>query len=183
MEHENYDYEEKDGEKSVLSISSNSCLASKKQLRLDKELQASGFSKEDAARKNELSYYESLSAMKCDVVQEEDDLQSENDEGWDEDGQDANEYDGEISDKEDEENEEHDVHVYHRHQNDDCSVGDFSTLSRAESYAIAESKARERVRKHILEMKKSKSRQGAYKSKNSNKTYNKGKRGFKDVLF
>lgn len=182
LENENYDYEEKDGEKSVLSISSNSCLASKKQLRLDKELQASGFSKEDASRKNELSYYESLSSMKCDVVQEEEDSDSDNNNSSDANNKDDDDYDGEISDKDEDESEEQEVRIYHQ-QNDDISVGNVSTISRAESYAIAESKARERVRKHLLEMKKSKSRQGAYKSKNSNKTYIKGKRGFKDALF
>lgn len=175
--------EDNDGERSILSITSNSCLASKKQLRLDKQLQASGFSKDDAARKSELSYYESLSSMKCDVVEED---SSENDEGNVSNEESIfHDYDGEISDKEDEEEDNYQdkLHVYEISGRDDQSVGNISQISRAESYAIAESRARERVRKHLLVMKKAKARQGAYKSKNSNKTFNKGKRGFKDTDF
>ena len=62
--------DEQDGEKSVLTVFSNSYLASKKQLHLDQALQASGFSKEDAARKSEVAYFEPIEKM-CGVLQEE----------------------------------------------------------------------------------------------------------------
>lgn len=174
--------DEQDGEKSVLSISSNSCLASKKQLRLDHALQASGFSQEDAARKSELAYFEPI-AKTCNVVQEEendadDDSGNKQNDGDDNLNQEEDEYDGEISDKEDDEPEE-EVQVY-RQDDDERSTSNFSTISRAESYAIAKAKAGERVRRQLADMKKAKKKKGAFKKKNTNKTFVKGVRGFKD---
>jgi hypothetical protein len=186
------DDDDADGEKSVLSmasnlsISSNSCLASKKQLRLDQQLQASGFSKEDSERKKDLHYYEPVGGV---LHEDEEFKEDENNSDEDGDNDDGNgdkveEYDGEISDKEDDDDEE-EVQVYRQRDHDDdnrSTTSNFSTLSRAESYAIAENKARERVRRHIAEMKKNKGKHNAYKKKNSNKTYEKGKRGFKDQM-
>jgi len=174
--------DDQDGEKSVLSISSNSCLASKKQLRLDKELQASGFSKDDAARNVELAYFEPL-AKTFGAVQEE---ESDDDDEGDQIGEKAkaneqdDEYDGEISDKEDDDEQEEEVHVYRQDDDEKSTTSQFSTMSRAESYAINEQKARERVRRHLADRKKAKNTRGAFKAKNSNKTFVKGKRGFQD---
>lgn len=171
--------DEQDGEKSVLTISSNSCLASKKQLRLDHALQASGFSKEDAERKRELAYFEPIEKT-CNAV-----LEEETNDGDDDDHNDSKsnlddgEYDGEISDKEDDDEEEEKVEVY-RQDDDERSTSNFSTMSRAESYAIAKAKASERVRRQMADMKKAKKTKGAFKKKNSNKTFVKGVRGFKD---
>jgi hypothetical protein len=64
-----------DGNQSLLSISSNSCIASKKQLRLDKELHASEFSQKDAARANELHYFEAKPDI--EPVQEEEEGEEE----------------------------------------------------------------------------------------------------------
>lgn len=181
-----------DGDKSVLSISSNSCLASKKQLRLDKALEASGFSKKDSGRANELEYFNSTPAdAGIETVQEEEDEEkatktSEQDET------DANnlisepeEYDGAISDKEDDDDSndgQGKVRVYRDiiKNDDEQSVSNFSTISRAQSYAQAEAIARERVRHHMNEKKKAKMRKGAYRSRNNNKSFDKGKRGFQD---
>ncbi len=178
--HNEHDDDVLDCEKSVLTISSNSCLASKKQLRLDQALQASGFSEEDSARRSDLHYYQPVEKS-CNVVREEEEAdhfsESKQQHSTTEDVQD--EYDGEISDKEDDELD-NEVHVYRQHGDDECSASVFSTVSRAESYAMAEGKARERVRRHIQEMKKVKGRKGAFKKKNSNKTFIKGKRGFQD---
>jgi len=182
---ENDDDDEADGEKSVLSISSNSCLASKKQLRLDQQLQASGFSKEDSERKRDLQYYEPVGGVLREDEEFKDDKDGDDDDNDnDNDGDKVEEYDGEISDKEDDD-EEDEVQVYRQRDHDDdnkSTTSNFSTLSRAESYAIAENKARERVRRHIAEMKRNKGKHNAYKKKNSNKTFEKGKRGFKDQM-
>ncbi len=176
------DDDEQDGDKSVLTISSNSCLASTKQLRLDHALQASGFSTEDAQRKSELAYFEPIEKS-CNVVQEEE----SGDDAINEDGQNStadklksegDAYDGEISDKEDDDQEE-EVQFY-REEEDERSTSNFSTISRAESYAIAKAKAADRVRRQLADMKRAKKTRGAFKKKNSNKTYVKGKRGFKD---
>jgi|EP00979_Chaetoceros_neogracilis_P005693 RIO kinase 2 len=172
--------DEGDGEKSVLSVSSNASLAPKKQIRLDHALQASGFSKEDAARKSELQYFAPIEKT-CGVLQEEEDSQGDDgdcnssDENQD---KQEDEYDGEISDKEDDEPEE-EVQVY-RQDDDERSTSNFSTVSRAESYAIAKVKASERVRRQLAEMKKSGKNNGTIRKKNSNKSFNKGKRGFQD---
>jgi len=149
-----------DGEKSVLSVSSNSSLAPQKQIRLDRALQASGFSQEDSARKSELQYYAPIEKT-CGVLQEEEN--SQDDDGNSNAG-DANQeqpiddYDGEISDKEDDEPEE-DVQVY-RQDDDEKSTSNFSTISRAESYAVAKAKASDRVRRQLIDMKKAKKKQG-----------------------
>ncbi len=180
-----------DGDRSVLSISSNSCLASKKQLRLDKELQASGFSKDDAARASELHYFESTPQKgTIEPVKEEDEDDQASDNDKDEKSIDQNEgddYDGAISDKEDDDDSfnggQAKIQVYRdpNHENsDEKSISNFSTISKAQSYAEAEAKARERVRRHFQEQKKAKMRKGAYRSRNNNKSFDKGKRGFQD---
>ena len=172
---------------SVLTISSNSCLASKRQLRLDKELQASGFSKNDAIRATELHYFENKPNI--EIVHEEEELEAENenDNAEEKDEKQIEEYDGEISDKEDDNSitgqGEVQVQVFtEKEDNDDAKsiISHFSTVSRAQSYAQAEAIARERVRRHFNEQKKAKMRKGAYRSRNSNKSFDKGKRGFQD---
>jgi RIO kinase 2 len=186
---ENDQEDDEDGEKSVLTISSNSSLVPKKQLRLDQVLQASGFSKEDAARKSELLYYEPIE-RKCGVLLE-DDEDDEKEEDADKEGKDViieqqqqpenDDYDGEISDKEDDDDDQQeDVHVYTHDDNDDRSTSHFSTVSRAESYALAKARASERVRRQLAEMKKASKTRGAFRKKNSNKTFVKGKRGVQD---
>lgn len=171
--------DELDCENSVLTISSNSCLASKKQLRLDQALQASGFSKEDSARRSDLQYYQPLEKT-CGVVREEEEVENANGIEHQDVKKEIGDYDGEISDKEDDDEGENEVHVYRQDGDDECSTSNFSAVSRAESYAVAEAKARERVRRHLQEMKKMKGKKGAFKKKNSNKTFVKGKRGFQD---
>jgi len=181
------DCETVDGEKSVITVSSNSCIASKKQLRLDKELQASGFSKNDSMRASELHYFETKPEVGIEPVQEEeeenegvasiqDGIDNVNDQDF---------YDGTISDNEEDDdsvNVQGEVRVYRDviKNEDDQSIANFSTISRAQSYAEAEAIARERVRRHFNEQKKAKMRKGAYRSRNSNKSFNKGKRGFQD---
>lgn len=170
--------EDGDGEKSVLTVTSNSSLAPSKQLRLDRALQASGFSKEDSARKSELQYYTPIEKS-CDVLVEEEQDEDEN-EGSDNEGdkKEEEEYDGEISDKEDDDSVG-EVQVFHA-DDDERSTSNFSTISRAESYAMAKAKASERVRLQLAAMKKASKTKGAFRKKNSNKTFVKGKRGFQD---
>lgn len=174
-----------DGEKSVLTISSNSCLASKKQLRLDKELQASGFSTKDSTRASELHYFESKPDIEPVNEEEEVDDEDGNDNVEEKDENQIEEYDGEISDKEDDDSVagKGEVQVFtEKADNDDAKsiISHFSTVSRAQSYAQAEAIAKERVRRHLNDQKKAKMRKGAYRTRNSNKSFDKGKRGFQD---
>lgn len=171
--------------KSVLSISSNSCLASRKQLRLDRELQASGFSENDAMRASELHYFDSKPKTGIEPVQEEEEEEGAIETGNEEKVNETDEYDGAISDKEDDDNSndgQGQVRVYRdkTENEDEQSLANFSVVSRAQSYAEAEAIARERVRRHFNEKKKAKMRKGAYRSKNNNKSFDKGKRGFQD---
>ena len=188
----------RDGDKSVLTISSNSCLASKQQLRLDKDLQASGFSQNDAMRPNELHYFEENPTHGIDTVPEDEELRVDQEEDAKSNSDDKeqhkeepDDYDGEISDKEDDDdsNDKGEVRVYRdrdvnikdaKKQSDDISISNFSTVSRALSYAEAEAIAKERVRRHFNDAKKAKMRKGAYKNRNNNKSFDKGKRGFQD---
>jgi len=178
-----------DGDKSVLTISSNSCLASKKQLRLDHALQASGFSKGDSMRANELHYFKSKPQDNAELLEEENEDEKSDDSDKSDTGAEnaeGDDYDGEISDKEDDDDEDDNaaqgqVRVYRDCPDDEQSMANFSTVS-TRTYAEAEAIAKERVRRHFTEQKKSQMRKGAYKSRNKNKTFDKGKRGFQDFF-
>lgn len=174
------DEESKVGGDSVLSISSNSCLASKKQLRLDHALKASGFTKQDADRGVELHYYKDSSGGIV-PVDEEDEEEGENSE---ENGADERkeEYDGEISDKEDDDEDElGEVRVFRQNDDDDnVSTAAFSTTSTVMTHTQAEAVAKVRVQRHLQEMKRGKMKNQAFRRKNNNKTFVKGKRVFQD---
>mmetsp|Transcript_12032 Transcript_12032/g.22648 ORF Transcript_12032/g.22648 Transcript_12032/m.22648 type:complete len:181 (+) Transcript_12032:94-636(+) len=59
------------------------------------------------------------------------------------------------------------------------SISGMSRVSQL-SYAEAEQRARERVRRHLEENKRKSSKKGAFKTRNSNKSYAKGKRVVND---
>jgi hypothetical protein len=59
------------------------------------------------------------------------------------------------------------------------SVGGMSRISTL-SYAEAEQVARERVRRHLEDRKRASGKKGAFKTRNSNKSYSKGKRVITD---
>lgn len=168
-------------------------LVSKAQLRLDEELKASGYSEEDAARDSELMYYQAhqLSRRGLDDV---------NEEGSDEDGCDddsEHELNGEEDDAfdtganpvEDDQAPElldmDKVHINHDIADDGASFAggvSISGMSRMSqlSHAEVEHIARERVRKHLEDRKRASGRKGAFKTRNSNKSYVKGKRVMND---
>jgi hypothetical protein len=56
-----------------------------------------------------------------------------------------------------------------------------TSLLTVQSLAIAEEKARARVRRQLDEQKRKNGKKGAFRSRNSNKTYVKGKRVMNDV--
>lgn len=174
------DEESKLGSDSVLSISSNSCLASKKQLRLDHALKASGFSREDAERGVELHYFKDSDGGIV-PVDEEDEEGGSSEENNGESEEKVEEYDGEISDKEDDDDDElGEVRVFRQNDDDNVSTAAFSTTSTVMTNAQAEAIAKVRVQRHLQEMKRGKARKQAFRRKNSNKTFVKGKRVFQD---
>mmetsp|Transcript_37290 Transcript_37290/g.42594 ORF Transcript_37290/g.42594 Transcript_37290/m.42594 type:complete len:547 (+) Transcript_37290:171-1811(+) len=152
------------------------CLASNAQLRLDKELQASGFSEDDANRKIELHYYqEDINNQNQVIMEDEEFFESEN-----------------IGELQEGSTMEGDADNY---TCNDVDVPDDNTLALVEfdddqrsvfteySRAIAEEKARLRVKQQLEERKKKSSRKDAFRSRNSNKTFIKGKRVYNDSNF
>lgn len=189
-------------------------LVSKAQHRLDEELKASGYSREDAARDTELAYYEAHRRLDdgggLDVV---DDVDEDEEGDEDEDGDDVEENidendnnakdERELADDEDGPGGGGDERgapelidmVDFRMQSDrsnvdddgvsfaggggGVSVGGMSRISTL-SYAEAEQVARERVRRHLEDRKRASGKKGAFKTRNSNKSYSKGKRVITD---
>jgi len=146
----------------------DSCLASRAQIRLDRELQASGYSAEDSLRDAELHYYTVNETQGIDTgIEEKDEGISDDDDEGESHGVEVNEADIDIS-----------------YEDGDCakdsesvspSVLDASVVTR-QTWAQAEEKARARVQKHLKDAKKKGGKKGAFKSKNNNKAYEKGKR-------
>lgn len=168
-------------------------LVSKAQLRLDEELKASGYSEEDAARDSELMYYQAhqLSRRGLDDVNEEE----SDEDGCGDDSE--NELNGEEDDAfvtganpvEDDQAPElldmDKVHINHDITDDGASFAggvSISGMSRMSqlSHAEVEHIARERVRKDLEDRKRASGRKGAFKTRNSNKSFVKGKRVMND---
>ncbi|CAJ1939947.1 unnamed protein product [Cylindrotheca closterium] len=169
--------EDNESQAVVDTTDSSICLASRSQLRLDQQLKASGYSQEDSNRDMELYYYYSESkkgaAAENDAIDEE--KEGENDEGEDDAPADP------IGEKDASDDDDD----YSLESAEDRSVmtnrsafldGELANLSREQ----LEEKARQRV-KQQLEIQKKKGRQrGAFRKRNSNKTYLKGKRVYQD---
>jgi hypothetical protein len=184
-------------------------LASKSQLRLDEELRASGFSQQHDA---ELYYYQSQTTSRVlfeTTRKDEDDEEEEEEEEEDEndDEEDDNESDDEIVQHQVphvyDNNDDNDAGSI----DNDCSSGEESdgisnmqansmaaaarislinddewTVLTEQSRAVAIETAKVRVQQHMDALKKKNSRNQAFKSRNSNKTFVKGKRIYKNDM-
>jgi RIO kinase 2 len=193
---ENIHFSEGDG-------ADDATLVSKAQRRLDQELMASGYSEEDAARNSELAYFEAhqnLSRSLDRVEDQDEDGSAEEDECSEEESVDEvdepveepaeNEsYDFGSAENEDETPELVDMGNFDLRSNTirrgdgasyagGVSISGLSTLS----YAEAELRARERVKRQLEENKRKAGKKGAFKSRNKNKTYVKGKRVMNDTI-
>lgn len=158
------------------------CLASKAQLRLDQELQASGYSKDDANRDMELYYYYNQEKKSADGDEKEDldddniELKEEDDEEEDND-EDLNEL-REEDDEEGGDDLETSTVISRRSNAVFVEGGELLTeMSRAQ----LQEQARLRVQQQLDSQKKKSRQQGAFRKRNSNKSYVKGKRVFQDV--
>jgi len=164
---------------------STTLLASKAQLRIDQELQASGYSVEDSQRQLQFYYHSKLNDS--EALQEETNLEAEENEEESENGQNSNSVQSQA--------EEGDVANYCEplaspNEGDDYSLSSEEPTEQQNivlndqrsvlDYVVAEERARERVQKFLMDQKKKKQQQGAYRSKNSNKTFVKGKRMHKE---
>jgi RIO kinase 2 len=181
-------------------------LASKAQLRIDQELQASGYSAEDSQRQMQLYYHTQRQQEQEQELKEEDDEDSDSEE--EEEDESANNGNHEkdnaslSSGEEDEVVEDlkqptvvqvefDNLNVNGRGNNAGQQDGDDTSQSvvtfrtnrssyTALTYAEAETRARERVRKSMDDVKQKTKQQGAYRNKNSNKSFHKGKRIYKE---
>lgn len=203
-DNEDNDADTVNGGQSVLSVTSTGSIIPKSQLRLDQELLAAGFSKEDAERNMELYYYTNDQHQSAPIQEDEDEDNDEpeqeckeRDETAEPDPQQTldDEYDGAITDDEDDTPTDPtaapQVRVYRTRtdggaagndgDNDDVSTTSaFSTMTTAQRRTRAEGIAKERVRRHLHAKKRTSARKGAFRPCNSNKTFVKGKRVFQD---
>ena len=163
------------------------CIASKAQVRLDQELQASGFSQQDASRDMELYYYSREQTSLAAVGDKE---ESHGDES--EDKEESDGVESEDMEESDDDASDHDHDVADSNSNvggvDAHEIDDVNEIVEvdaesvfAQSRAAAEETARARVRRQLGDRKKKNGRKGAFGSRNSNKTYVKGKRVMNDV--
>jgi hypothetical protein len=178
---------------------------------LDEDLRASGFSKEDSNRDQQLYYYESHQnqILGLEPVNDDEDEDSNSDisnhiEEADEDGVNSEVVAVEENVEEEEEHEEKDDDEVGSLGGDDEEKNskqvvvlggpmngemldlrnneDARTVLTRQSWAVAEEKARARVQQHLEARKAKGGRKQAFRTKNSNKTYVKGKRVMNDSL-
>lgn len=148
------------------------CLASKAQLRLDENLQASGYNEMTSGGEDEFQLRDH--GTSTDAIDEKDDdsslesLGSENEVKCDD-------FESSTNSKEDE--------ISHAVENVSLSAipppAELTGMSRRE----LEEEARARVRAHLESQKKKSRQKGAFRTRNSNKSYSKGKRVYSDSVF
>eukprot|EP00984_Skeletonema_dohrnii_P027427 scaffold16971_cov132-Skeletonema_dohrnii-CCMP3373.AAC.2 len=169
-------------------------LVSKAQLRLDEDLKASGYSEEDAARDSELMYYQARqrSNRGLDDVNEEESDEDGSEEDYDN-GEEEDAFEADVNPVVEETEQAPELldmdnfHISQKNANADdgasfaggVSISGMSRMSQL-SHAEVEHIARERVKKHLEDRKRASGRKGAFKSRNSNKSYSKGKRVMND---
>ena len=173
----------------------STCLASRAQLRLDEDLKASGYSDQDAARDMELFYFTDTAVMTkggLDVPHEHDE-EDESDDDWNE----INKH-SDVADILSFENKKglgHNVppvaddvlegddsdNIFDDHGHDMLNDEEISVFT-AQSRSQAEIIARRRVQQHLDDRKKKGGARNAFRSRNSTKTFFKGKRVYDDQL-
>lgn len=155
----------------LIDGSESVCLANKAQLRLDENLKASGYTDVDTGRESQLYYYNGGTNSK------DNDSLSEND-GTNPECPDSDE--GEKHDHSERSTDSEQDHASHTI----CSVslstlqppGELANLSRRQ----LQEQARERVQLQLESQKKKDRQRGAFRKRNSNKNYSKGKRVYTD---
>lgn len=166
------------------------CLASKAQLRLDQELQASGYSEDDRARGDMDLYYYYNSQDRTTVENGIDEEAEDDDEDKDE-NEDGVDQEGDNEDEDEEGKQENDRDDF---DNDVDLDGASVATGRSNHHIIAGGEllnemnrqqlqeiARLRVQQQLEVQKKKNQQRGAFRKRNSNKSYVKGKRVFQDV--
>lgn len=150
------------------------CLASKAQMRLDEDLKASGYDDVISGRETLLHYHD-------DVAGANDATTNTFDENDDQESFDSDEGD-KCDDSEKSMNLKED-NISHAIDSVSLSVfpppGELANLSRSE----LQEQAKARVQVHLESQKKKNRQRGAFRKRNSNKSYSKGKRVYSDNEF
>jgi len=146
--------------------SDNTNIASKVQTRLDQQLQASGYSEEDAARDMQLYYHSNIQSKELEPIQDN----QINDEGLEE------------GDEEDDDFEEKSLSSSDSNTDDQETLYSKNTQLTTSTNISTKQKAKLRVKHHASEQRKRSSRQGAFKKRNYNKNFVLGKRSHKDSI-
>jgi RIO kinase 2 len=175
----------------VDNSSQSVCLASKAQLRLDHELKASGYSEADTSRDMELHYYythesrnrETVGKSHADAILEHEDFGTTDNDGDainNDDDEEGNDDDGSIESNEQDTRGE-DVSVAPSIVTNASILalpaGQLTEMTRQQLQGLA----KERVRQQLDGDKKKHRQQGAFRKRNTNKSYIKGKRVFNDL--
>mmetsp|Transcript_24672 Transcript_24672/g.35405 ORF Transcript_24672/g.35405 Transcript_24672/m.35405 type:complete len:537 (+) Transcript_24672:91-1701(+) len=141
------------------------CLANKAQIRLDKDLQASGYSVQDSCRDMELYYLE-----RNHHVSNEETYTVESEEEVEEAPiilEESSDVVGQFSEEDEEVAEDSSAE-----EDKDASL-----------VADATEQAKMRLRRYMEDEKRRKKKQGAFRTRNTNKTYVKGKKTMKDSIW
>mmetsp|Transcript_25598 Transcript_25598/g.56114 ORF Transcript_25598/g.56114 Transcript_25598/m.56114 type:complete len:562 (+) Transcript_25598:89-1774(+) len=158
------------GEEIEVDDSQSVCLASKTQLRLDEELKASGYTDVNSGRETQLHYYDDEIESEDNSIEDENDNNSESYDVTHNDKLD--DFDGSI--------ELEDDHVSISMNSTSMSIlyppAELANLSRLQ----LQEQARARVQLQIESQKKKNRQKGAFRKRNSNKSYSKGKRVYSD---
>lgn len=168
--------EVEDGIATVVDDSESVCLASKAQLRLDQELKASGYSQADANRDMELYYYYNNDEKKTNeaITEADEDSHEETDEP---DGNEDVDGTGSIGSNEAQDDIIDDNATTVTNSSRILPPGQLANLNRAQ----LQEQARLRVQQQLDSQKRKSRQKGAFRRKNSNKSYSKGKRVFQDI--
>merc|ERR1712166_1303625 len=174
------------GETTVSTTSTCLTSVSKAQLRLDVQMQASGYSTENAKRKMDLKYF-------SNQIKEE--TNEEDDDDEDDDDDECNDDDDKNSDSADKFNNADDGNddglSIKSHDDENVSISpsmistsNMSIMTTSQlanlTRAQLEQQARLRVQLHLDKQKKINRQRGAFRKRNTNKTYIKGKRVYDD---
>jgi len=136
------------------------CIANKVQTRLDEQLQASGYSEEDAARDMQLYYHSNIQNSELEPIRDNQSENSQDDDNSQEDNSD---------DESQEQSESEEETIYTK-----------NTQQTTSTRISTKQKAKLRVKHHASEQRKKSSRQGAFRKRNYNKNFVLGKRLHKE---
>lgn len=169
--------EDEEGEEEDEDGNDEATVGSKLKVRLDLELRASGYSEEDSKRDLELFYFESNEKLMHSILPEEGEDSEEDDESPEDDINEAvsGNANGEINPP-----GNNDTEVPEPQEEPSVQVT-IDTKARDDTERRKlEQKAKARVKKQLEDQKKKGKKKGAFRSRNSNKSYVKGKRVMQD---